>query len=111
MDEFRRVPGLFASGTSRSCSTREARGLEKCVHGGALHPDMHEELLATAARLSDEDLLSRLKVLAVGERDATVELVAHLAALDDRRAHLAEGPGSLYQPRPGHGIADPFAGA
>ena len=57
---------------------------------------MHENMLATAARLSDEALLDRLKVLANRERDATVELVAHLAELDGRRTHLGEGPGSLY---------------
>ena len=57
---------------------------------------MHENMLATAARLSDDALLARLKVLANRERDATVELVVHLAELDGRRAHLGEGPGSLY---------------
>jgi hypothetical protein len=39
----------------------------------------------------------RLKVLAVDERDATVDLVAHLAELDGRKAHLGEGPGRLYK--------------
>jgi hypothetical protein len=58
--------------------------------------DMHENILATAARLSDDALLARLKVLAVCERDATLELVGHLAELDGRKTHLAEGPGSLY---------------
>jgi hypothetical protein len=57
---------------------------------------MHENILATAARLSDDALLARLKSLAIRERDATVGLVGHLAELDGRRAHLGEGPGSLY---------------
>ena len=57
---------------------------------------MHENILAIAARLSDDALLARLKSLAIRERDATVELVGHLAELDARRAHLGEGPGSLY---------------
>jgi len=57
---------------------------------------MHENILAAAARLSDDALLARLKSLAIRERDATVELVGHLAELDARRAHLGEGPGSLY---------------
>lgn len=57
---------------------------------------MHENILAIAARLSDDALLARIKVLAVRERDATVELVAHLAALESRKTHLGEGPGSLY---------------
>jgi hypothetical protein len=58
---------------------------------------MNENILATATRLSDDALLVRLRVLAVRERDATVELVAHLAELHARRAHLGEGPGSLYE--------------
>src|SRR5687767_8912434 len=57
---------------------------------------MHENMLITAARLSDEALRERLKALANRERDATVELVAHLAELDGRRSHLGEGAGSLY---------------
>src|SRR5688500_19612786 len=57
---------------------------------------MNENILAAAARLSDDALLRRLKSLAVLERDATVELVAHLAELHGRRRHLGEGPGSLY---------------
>jgi hypothetical protein len=57
---------------------------------------MHENILASAARLSDDALHSRLKVLAIRERDATVELVGHLAELDGRKSHLGEGPGSLY---------------
>jgi len=57
---------------------------------------MHENMLSTAARLSDDALLARLETLALRERDATVELVAHLAELDRRRVHLGEGPGSVY---------------
>jgi hypothetical protein len=57
---------------------------------------MHENILATAARLSDDALHSRLKVLANRECSSTVELVGHLAELDGRKAHLGEGPGSLY---------------
>ena len=57
---------------------------------------MNENILAAVARLSDDALLRRLKSLAVLERDATVELVAHLAELHGRRGHLGEGPGSLY---------------
>jgi hypothetical protein len=57
--------------------------------------DMHE-LLSMAARLSDAELLRRVVVLAGREREATVELVGHLAELDARRLHLAEGYGSLF---------------
>jgi len=42
--------------------------------------------------LSDQDLLARLDVLAGKEREASVELVAHLAALDGRPgAYAAQG--------------------
>ena len=47
--------------------------------------------------LSDGDLLARLDVLAGKEREASVELVAHLAALDVRPAvYAAQGYGSLF---------------
>ncbi|MCL6650063.1 MAG: hypothetical protein K6U89_17245 [Chloroflexi bacterium] len=53
-------------------------------------------LLAAAARLSDDDLLTRVTVLAAREREATVALVAHLAELDARGLHLAAGYASLF---------------
>jgi hypothetical protein len=56
---------------------------------------MNENILADAARLSDDALDSRLKSLSLGEREKTVELVAHLAELDGRRSYLGEGPGSV----------------
>src|SRR5688572_143759 len=58
---------------------------------------MHENMLATAARLSDEDLLERLKLLAARERGATADLVAHLAELEARAGYLADGSGSLFE--------------
>jgi len=45
---------------------------------------MDTNILALASHLSDHDLLARIGVLAGKEREATVELVAHLAALDAR---------------------------
>ena len=43
-------------------------------------------------------LASRLRVLALNEREASVELVAHLAALDTRPAvYAAQGYGSLFR--------------
>jgi hypothetical protein len=58
---------------------------------------METNILATAAALSDEGLLARLDVLAGKEREASVELVAHLAALDTRpRVYAALGYGSLF---------------
>ena len=47
---------------------------------------MHEDILVTATRLSDEALLTKLGELAGRERLASVELIAHLAALDARPA-------------------------
>ena len=57
--------------------------------------DMHR-LHSMAAGLSDTELLRRVAVLAGREREATVELVSHLAELDARRLHVAEGYGSLF---------------
>jgi hypothetical protein len=58
---------------------------------------MNSNILVTASALSDQDLLARLETLAGREREASVELVAHLAALDSRPAlFLAEGYGSLF---------------
>ena len=57
---------------------------------------MTTDLLAMAAALSNTDLLARLGHLAAEERDATVELVAHLIELERRKIYLAEGYGSLF---------------
>src|SRR5712691_11432344 len=58
---------------------------------------MNTNVLATATRLSDQDLLARLQHLAGKEREATAELVAHLAALESRPAvYAAQGYGSLF---------------
>jgi len=58
---------------------------------------MKNNILASAAALSDGDLLARINTLARTEREATAELVAHLAVLEMRpNAHRAEGYGSLF---------------
>ncbi len=58
---------------------------------------MDTNILALASHLSDHDLLARIGVLAGKEREATVELVAHLAALDARPTlFAAAGHGSLF---------------
>jgi hypothetical protein len=58
---------------------------------------MKISILASAASLSDQDLLARIRVLAGREREAAAELVAHLAALDARPAvYAAQGYGSLF---------------
>jgi len=54
-------------------------------------------VLATAVALSDGDLLARIDALAGNEREASAELVAHLAALELRpAAYAAQGYGSLF---------------
>jgi hypothetical protein len=58
---------------------------------------MTTNTLAIAAALSDQELLVRIESLAGRERDATVELIAHLAALDLRPSvFAAQGSGSLF---------------
>jgi hypothetical protein len=46
--------------------------------------------------LSDPDLLSAVRSLAAGERQATARLIAALAELDGRRIYLGEGCSSLF---------------
>jgi hypothetical protein len=58
---------------------------------------MKRNLLATAVALSDHDLLARLDVLALTDRETTAEIVAHLTALELRPSlYLAQGYGSLF---------------
>jgi hypothetical protein len=58
---------------------------------------MKSNALDTANALTDRELLVRLGTLAGEEREATAELVAHLAALDGRPSvYGAQGCGSLF---------------
>jgi len=58
---------------------------------------MDTNRLVLASALSDHDLLVRIGVLAGKEREATAELVAHLAVLDARPSlYAAQGYGSLF---------------
>jgi hypothetical protein len=58
---------------------------------------MNTNLIALATELPDHDLLARIAALAATERGATVELLAHLAALDSRPSlYASEGYGSLF---------------
>jgi hypothetical protein len=58
---------------------------------------MNTNVFVLASSLSDHDLLDRLATLAVNERSASAELVAHLAALDARPSlYAARGYGSLF---------------
>jgi hypothetical protein len=58
---------------------------------------MSMNIFASASGLSDQDLLARLTALATREREVTVELIAHLAALQARPSVYAGlGYGSLF---------------
>jgi hypothetical protein len=58
---------------------------------------MNTNKLALASGLSDQDLLARIGVLASREREASVDLIAHLAVLDVRPSLFAsQGCGSLF---------------
>ena len=57
---------------------------------------MQNDLLASLPRLSDIELVARVKDLAARARDATAVLVAHLAELATRDLHLQAGYGSLF---------------
>src|SRR5262245_1121681 len=57
---------------------------------------MQSEVLASLRRLSDDELVSRVKDLVSSERGRMVEVVAHLAELDTRDVHFRAGHGSLF---------------
>ena len=50
----------------------------------------------TLRSLSDDDLVDAIASLAKTERTATASLIAHLAELEDRNLHLAQGFRSLF---------------
>jgi len=59
---------------------------------------MKMNVLTNAQSLADPALLGRLATLALHEREATAELLAHLAVLDARpSAYRAAGYGSLFR--------------
>jgi len=57
---------------------------------------MQNDILASLTRLSDDDLVARLKGLVARDHDLTAQIVAHLAELDTRDVFLREGYGSLF---------------
>src|SRR4026209_548047 len=57
---------------------------------------MANQIVRSAAVLSDGDLLVRVEALARRERGDTVEPPVHLAELDRRRLHVGRGYGSLF---------------
>jgi len=61
-----------------------------------LQAGMQNNLLASLTRLSDDDLVARLKGLVARDHDLTAQIVAHLAELDTRDVFLREGYGSLF---------------
>jgi len=60
------------------------------VHGGV------PGILASPSGLPDGELVDRVKGLASRQRDATAQLVAHLAELETRGLHLRAGYSSLF---------------
>lgn len=54
------------------------------------------DILAAVRRLTDDELVLRLKGLSSHERTTMGEVVAHLAELDTRDLHLRAGYGSLF---------------
>lgn len=56
-----------------------------------------DPIFASLRRLSDTELVARLRELAARERDETARLVAHLVELERRDLHLREGYGSLFE--------------
>src|SRR4029453_2790681 len=57
---------------------------------------MQSDLLASLRRLSDDELVTRVKDLVCGERVRMVEVVAHIAELDTRDVHFRAGHGSPF---------------
>lgn len=57
---------------------------------------MGKDPFAGLGRVSDDELVARLKDLAARERCALAEFVAHLAELGTRDLHLRAGHGSLF---------------
>jgi len=57
---------------------------------------MQSDLLASLRRLSDDELVARVKELVAAERGGVTLMVAHIAELDTRDVHLRAGHGSLY---------------
>lgn len=55
-----------------------------------------QDMLASLAGLSNDDLLTQVKRLAQSEREATATLIGRLAVLDERRLYLGEGYPSLF---------------
>jgi hypothetical protein len=64
-----------------------------------LQAGMQKDILATIARLTDDELAAQVKTLAARERDASAHMIAHLAEMDSRDIHLRAGYPQLYDYR------------
>ncbi len=85
---------------TRLLSASRARGgrlrhRPKRVRRPCYNANMQNDILTSLTRLSDTDLVARMKSLVARERDATAQIVAHLAELDTRDVHLRAGYESL----------------
>lgn len=96
MWRFRTAGRLRERNEPRSRVLRAARAIEISVHGRVIHTLMHENILAAAARLSDEALIARVLVLNQQSRTVTIELLVHLAELDRRKLYRGQGTGKLF---------------
>jgi hypothetical protein len=57
---------------------------------------MEQDLFATLAGLTDDDLLVRVEGLAARKHETAALLVAHLVELENRGIHLRDGFGSMF---------------
>jgi hypothetical protein len=55
-----------------------------------------ENTFESLASLTNQQVLTRVKLLAAGERQTTAALIGALAELDARRLYLGEGFSSLF---------------
>ena len=81
---------MLPDGSAAMGSRRSLCGVSGCYTEG-----VRVDALA-ASKLTDRELLRRVDELARQERDATVDLIAHLAELDKRSLYRGLGYGSLF---------------
>src|SRR5687768_8178351 len=93
-DPFRNVIGTWIA-----ASWRGYEGAKMRAAAGVIQGDMNENISVIVSRLSDDELVSKVKLLAQGSRQTTVQLIAHLAELAARG--LAPLGGRRMQPDQG----------
>ncbi len=62
----------------------------------SVRTELPQEMLSSVARLSNTELVARVKHLTARERQEMASLIAHLAELDRRRLYFAEGCSSMF---------------